>query len=191
MGVDSELMFRVPRPVLVLLVIVSGQLALRSQTPRSGFDYFGEWSDVAVSKSEDPHAYGNSVNLWKNGGELAGFLNEYVGPVADPPIGPLQDVRFDATSGRLSFAAKLSLGVTMLAGQKEFVPTRDLYVFTGTLNDQDLSGSLEKQDHLRNGSVVTRTVVWRRTRRNDSSSKTLTEWQTVYAATLKARGPKW
>ncbi len=184
-------MSRILKPALVLLVVASGQIALSSQTPRDGFDYFGEWSAVVVSQGEDPHAYGNSLELWKNGGEIVGFLNEYVGPVADPPIGPLQDVTFDATSGRLSFAAKLSLGVTMLAGQKEFVPTHDLYMFNGTLSDQAVSGSLEKQDHLRNGAAVTRTVVWKRTKRNDSPKRTLTEWQIFYAPILKARGPKW
>lgn len=184
-------MSRITRQALVVLIIVSGQIVLRSQTPRDGFDYLGEWSDVSVSNGEDPHAYGNSLELWQNGVEVAGLFNEFVGPVADPPVGQIQDVTFDPTSGRLSFAARLSIGVTALAGQKEVVPTRDLYVFNGTLSDQDISGSLQKQDHLRNGAAVTRTVVWKRTRRNDSSGRTLTEWQTFYATILETRGPKW
>jgi hypothetical protein len=181
------------RVLAVLAVTLSAQSAGRSQTVRGGFEYFGAWEDVTVSKSEDPHADGYSLELWKDNGRLVGFLTEFVGPVADPPMGLLQEVTFDAASGRVSFSVKLSLGVTNLPGQKEFVPTRDLYVFAGTLGDQEVRGSLEQQDHLTNRAAIKRNVLWKRTKREDSfwAGKTVAEWQNFYAPILNARGPKW
>ena len=185
---------RMLKPALIFVALLSVQLSGRSQTSKGVFEYFGEWSDVTVSKSADPQARGNTLQLWKDNGALVGFLNEYVGPVADPPFGPIQDVKLDAKTGKFLFKVKLSLGVTTLKGQSQFVPTRDLYLFTGTLSDQEVRGSVEQQDQLRNGiPSVKRNVVWKREKSDDPfwTGKTLQQWRDFYAPILKARGPKW
>jgi len=184
---------RVLRASPILFLVLAIQLTSRAQTSRSGFGYFGEWSDVRMSGSADPHAQGNSLELWKDKGALVGFLSEYVGPVADPPFGPLEHIEVDAASGHLSFSVKLSLGVTNLRGQKDFVPTRDLYFFTGTLRDEDVRGSLEKQDQLRNSPSANLMVIWKRTKRENSfwSDKTAQQWRDFYSPILRARGPQW
>lgn len=176
-----------------MLGILSVWLAGYAQILSGGFEYFGEWSDVSVSKSDDPHASGNVLTLWKDNGEIVGFLNEYVGPVGDAPFGPIQDVKYDANSGQFSFGVKLSRGVINLPGRNELVPTRDFYVFTGIINDQDIRGVLEEQDHIYNVNPVKRDVVWKRTERENSfwTGKTLQEWSDYYAPILKFRGPKW
>ena len=184
-------MLRVLRSALVLFVFASWPPVLSSQAQRGGFNFLGEWSDVSVTEGDDPHAYGNALDLWKNGDDIVGVLNEYSGSVADPAIGLLQDVTLDAASGRLSFAVKMTLGATWMAGRKEFVPTRDLYMFKGSFSDQEVGGSLEKQDRLENTAPATRVVVWKRARRDGSPNQTFADWQTFYAPILKARGPKW
>jgi hypothetical protein len=176
------------------MVALAIPVAASRQQARAAFEYLGEWSDVVVSKTEDPHASGNSLQLWKDNGAIVGVLSEYVGPVADPPIGPIQDVKFDATSRQFSFTVKLSLGVTVPRGQQAFVATREFYVFAGILGEQDVRGSLDKHDRLGNNATVTRDVVWKRQSGIQESlwrGKTLAEWRDFYAPILRARGPKW
>jgi hypothetical protein len=182
-------------PAAVLMAALAIPLVARPQASRPGFEYFGEWSDVAASGTDDPHANGNSLQLWQENGAIVGFLSEYAGRVADPPIGPLQGVRFDAASGQFSFSAKLSLGVTRLRGQQEYVPTRDVCSFTGTLLAREVRGSLEKRDQSGDSAPVTRSVVWKRKPGDLQDSfwqgKTLEQWRDFYAPILRARGPKW
>jgi hypothetical protein len=175
--------------VLILLAFVT----LGADRQAAGaFEYSGAWSDVVVSPGDDAHATGHSLELWKDRGTLVGFLSEYVGPVADPPIGPLQELKFDATSGGLSFSARLTLGVTFSAKHKDGVPSRDLYVFRGTLRDAEVRGTLEKHDRLDNRPATTRDVVLTRTARNSFwDGKTVEEWRDFYVGILQVRGPKW
>jgi hypothetical protein len=37
---------------------------------------------------------------------IVGLFSEYTGPVADPPLGPIQDVTLDAISAQYSFSWK-------------------------------------------------------------------------------------
>ena len=50
---------------------------------------------------------GIEIELWRHNGELAGYMNEYVGPVADPPAGKLEAFRID-DSGNISFTDRKS-----------------------------------------------------------------------------------
>jgi hypothetical protein len=174
-------------------LILSAFVALGSGRQAAGaFEYSGAWSDVVVSQGDDPHATGHSLELWKDRGTLVGFLSEYVGPVADPPIGLLQELKFDAATGALSFSARITLGVTFSAKHKEGAPSRDLYVFRGTLRDAEVRGTLEKHDRLDNRPTTTREIVLIRTERNPFwDGKTLEDWQEFHAEILRARGPKW
>lgn len=178
---------------LTAALILSPFVTLASGRQAAGaFEYLGAWSDVVVSQGDDAHATGHSLELWKDRGTLVGFLSEYVGPVADPPIGPLQELKFDAASGALSFSVRMTLGVTFSAQHREGTPSRDLYVFRGTLRDAEVRGRLDKHDRLDNRPATTRDVVLTRTARNSFwDGKTLDDWRDFYAGILQARGPKW
>ncbi len=162
---------------------------------KDGFEYFGGWSNVVVSQGEDPHASGYSLQLWKNDGKLVGFISEYVGPTADPPIGRLQDLTFDPNSGKLSFTAKLTTGVTFSPGHREGAPSRSLYRFDGNLSEQEIKGVLVQEDHLDNTPSVHLDVTLKRQRDAGDDSywnqKTYNDWEEFYAPILRARGPKW
>ena len=184
-------MWRLPTLAVTLILSASVTLGSGQQTAAS-FEFFGAWSNVVVSQSEDPHASGHSLELWKDRAALVGFLSEYVGPVADPPIGPLENLTFDAASGALSFSARMTLGVTFSAKHKEGAFSRDLYLFRGTLREPTIRGTLERQDHLENRPATTREIVLIRTERNPYwDGKTLKDWQDFHAGILRARGPKW
>ena len=179
---------------LRLISVVASAMLLNFRggaVPRA-FESFGSWSNVVVSTSGDPHASGYEVDLWKNNGTVVGFMFEYVGPVADPPIGPLQELKFDPQSGSLSFSAKMTTGVSYSIAHKGGAPSRELYLFTGTLRATDLSGVLERQDHL-NGGSVTSHVTLKGSAHTDPfwNEKTFKEWQAFYAPILRSRGPRW
>jgi hypothetical protein len=177
------------------LTLIAALLPIACASPtKEGFEYLGEWSNVVVSQSEDPHASGYALQLWKDDGKPVGFLSEYVGPTADPPIGPLQDVTFDPDSGKLSFAAKMTTGVTFSPGQKEGAPSRTLYKFKGVLSEGEVRGSLEKEDLDNTGPE--RLEVTLRSEANPSQAsfwkkKTFEEWEQFYFPIIRARGPKW
>ncbi|QWP76016.1 hypothetical protein J5226_20820 [Lysobacter sp. K5869] len=107
----------------------------------------GEYSNVRVSHSEDPHAYGYTVELYRQNGELFGLLYSDQGLVGDTPRGRLQDLRYDPASGALSFRAKLTLGREYgRESGPDGRPSRDLFRFDGRLSGKLLSGTLEHRD---------------------------------------------
>jgi hypothetical protein len=106
---------------------------------------FGKWSNVKISEGEDPHASGIEIEMWKHNGKLIGFLYEYVGPPADPPIGKLEDIEFDEKTGKISFRAKLTVGSVYFEKEKEWMPSKDIFIFTGTIQSDALIGEIEKR----------------------------------------------
>ena len=167
-----------------------------STTRKDGFEYFGSWSNVTVSQGEDPHAYGYTLQLWKNNGKPVGFLSEYVGPGFDPPIGPLQDVTLDTNTGKITFTAKMTTGLVFSPAHKDGTPAKSLYIFTGTLREGDVSGALEMQDRLDGGASTQTQVLLKRDNEQISNTsfwaqKTFQEWEEYYAPIVRARGPKW
>jgi hypothetical protein len=182
-------------PKITIIFLAALLLIACASAAKDGFEYLGEWSNVVVSQGEDPHAYGYSLTLWKHNGQLVGFLSEYVGPTADAPIGPLQDLTFDSDSGKLSFSAKMTTGVTFSAGHKDGAPSRTLYKFSGVLSKSEVMGTLVTEDHLDNTAPTQLELGLKaQTNPNQVSSwnqKTFQEWEQFYAPILRARGPKW
>jgi hypothetical protein len=181
---------------LKLTILIAALLATACASPtENGFQYLGEWSNVVVSQGEDPHASGYSLQLWKHDGKPVGFLSEYVGPTADAPIGPLQDATLDSDSGKLSFNAKMTTGVTFSPGHKEGAPSRTLYKFSGVLAKSEIRGVLEKEDHLDNTAPQRLEVTLKSEARPNQDSfwkqKTFQEWEQFYFPIVQARGPKW
>lgn len=103
------------------------------------------FSDVKVTEPPDPHAYGTKVELCKQAGTWVGFLSEYAGSVADPWVGRLENVRLDEDNGRIAFAAHLTVGVSAQKGTAEWVPVRNLYEFSGRINQNSVFGMLARR----------------------------------------------
>ncbi len=89
----------------------------------------------------DKQAQGYGVQLWKEGTTYFGFFLSTSGLADDVPIGVLDDLRFDPTDRSFSFKAKMTVGRTTMNGDT-WVPTRDLYQFTGTLYPDQITGHL-------------------------------------------------
>ena len=151
----------------------------------------GSFSNI---RATEDHAYGFSLRLWRAGECLFGLLTSTMGLQADMPIGTLQDITFDAKSGRLSFSAKLTMGVTSVKGSKDWVPTRDLYVFEGRLNGSTVTGVMTHTVQNHPNVSPERSDVVLPASKSDASmpgAKTYGEWLSQYQLVLKLRGPKW
>lgn len=161
---------------------------------KDGFEHFGSWSNVELSKSEDPHATGFEVTLWRYQGKLLGYLSQYVGPTTDPPIGEVENLILDEKSGRVSFITKMSIGLVYSGDEKKWVPSKDLYLFSGIMGTDRIEGSLEREVQMGNDRVVVKEDVILKGRRGPDEfwdSKNYQEWKQFYAGILKRRGPKW
>lgn len=127
-------------------------LAFAAATPSAGaadapvvrsnaVETVGVYSNVRISHGEDPHAYGYDVELYRHDGALFGLFYSSQGMVGDTPRGRLQEVRYDAASGKLFFRAKLTVGREYGKDSgDDGRPSRDLFEFDGKLGAKSLSG---------------------------------------------------
>jgi hypothetical protein len=145
----------------------------------------GEFSNVRYTHE---HEYGYSVQLWRRGDELFGFLLSAAGLQGDTPMGVLEDVRFDPNTGKLQFRSKLTVGIIQRNGGNE--PSRDLFEFNGVLRGSIITGVLRHKD---NGIAAATELVKLRKVRQDSLFQPLdfAAWQKDAAKLLSRRGPKW
>jgi hypothetical protein len=152
--------------------------------------FVGEFSNMHHTSE---HAYGYSVQLWRNGYKLFGFLSDADGFAGDTPTGLLEDVHFDAATGALSFTAKLSVGSVYLGkGQQE--ATHDFFTFKGTFqNEKILSGTLTHADKLQPGQVpISERLRLVKTGRHSAIEATSYDgWKQSADRILEFRGPKW
>src|ERR1017187_2873039 len=127
------------RLLIIVGIAVVGGLGSESfaQDPGRPIRSIGEFSDVRYTEG---HAYGYSVELWRDGNLAIGLFFVSEGLEGDSPAGMLDNVRFDSRTGALSFAAKLTAGVALLPGGRQ-EPSRDLFEFTGTLKATVLTGT--------------------------------------------------
>jgi hypothetical protein len=141
------------------------------------------------------HAYGFTLMLWRAGDCPIGLLLSSEGLAGDTPIGWLENVAFDTRTGRLSFAAKLTMGAIVGKSMTDLTPTRDLYVFEGQIKGDAISGVMTHT--LQNSPAVAprRTEVVLRASTSDTESMrgsaTYGEWRRRWGPILKIRGPKW
>ena len=182
------------RGIYVCLAVFFSGLMENIGAAKEGFEHFGSWSNVEISKSEDPHATGFELTLWRYQGRLLGYLSQYVGPTADPPIGEVEHLILDEKSGRVSFTAKMSIGLVYSEEEKKWVPSKDLYLFNGIMGDDRIEGSFEMKVQKENERVaVKEDVILKGCRGPDEfwDNKNYQEWKQFYAGILKSRGPKW
>jgi len=120
----------------------------------------GVYSNVRIGHGEDPHAYGYDVELYRENGALFGLFYSSQGIVGDTPRGRLQDVRYDAASGKLFFRAKLTIGQEYSKDSgPDGRPSRDLFEFDGRLSAKTLSGALLHRNGYRPQEVDEREMV--------------------------------
>jgi hypothetical protein len=104
------------------IAVLSAILLLNSRSAED-FRSIGSFANVRASRSEDPHCYGYSLELWRHDGQIVGLLDHHNGLCGDPPCEALRDVTHDRRTGRLTFSA---------LDQK----------FVGTLRRDDVVGTL-------------------------------------------------
>src|SRR5579864_7225240 len=119
------------RPVVAMLSLIAVALG---QAPRT-IIFAGEFSNMRYTEE---HAYGYSVELWREGATVFGLFLASQGLAGDTPTGLLDDLKYDARSGKLSFKAKLTMGI-----DERQQPTHDLFEFDGALSARAASGVLK------------------------------------------------
>jgi hypothetical protein len=137
------------------------------------------------------HQYGYSVELYRQGDTMFGMLLVAEGLEADTPAGILEDVEYEPASEKLSFTAKLSLGVVLHGGKS--LPSRDYFEFDGKLERGVLAGTLKRFDKL-NSELPPQSIQVRLARGKGDSMENYTSyasWKKAADVVLKARGPKW
>ncbi len=152
----------------------------------------GAYSNVVVT---DEHAQGYAIQLWRQGDLYFGFFQRAAGLAGDTPSGLLEDLRVDPQDHTIAFKAKLSVGSESMNGET-WVPSRDLYQFSGTLFLDQISGSLV---HLNGNHPESRgtaeEIKLYRSKKEEADLMLQTtsyqEWTESARKILRARGPKW
>lgn len=163
-------------------------------TPIEALDVFSN------TRYTEEHAYGYEVELWRAGTCLIGMLLYSEGLQDATPTGLLENVRYDAVSGALSFGARLSTIRESIGANGEQVapPSQDYFTFRGTLDLERMSleGTFEHQRRTATSAVPgePETVVLpagTSPRALYPDAATYGEWRQKLEPILQARGPKW
>ena len=143
----------------------------------------------------EEHAYGYTVELWRAGKCLFGLFESSEGLSGDTPTGMLDQVRYDAANGKLTFAARLTMGVTKPKNATDWVPSRDLFELNGRLGPKVIKGKLRQSDQLQpEVSTVEREIVLPLSKKQAEfmiQAENYGEWRKQAESILRARGPKW
>jgi hypothetical protein len=176
---------------LILSLVSPGQAGCRTIPDTARIHSIGRFSDMQYTEE---HAYGRAVDLWRAGACIFGLLEISEGLAGDTPTGLLTDVR-STPAGSLGFIAKLTTGITSVDGSSAWVPSRDLFVFTGWLGTPALEGKLRRSDQLRPGvEPADSHIVLRRVPDQEGlldKAKTYAAWRKAVEPILRFRGPKW
>lgn len=105
------------------LLFVGAALTAFARDPDRPIRAIGDFSNMRYTEE---HAYGYTVELWRDGDSAIGVFLVSAGLQGDTPVGMLENVRFDSRTGALSFTAKLTTGVAVLPGGRQ-EPSRDLF----------------------------------------------------------------
>jgi len=140
----------------------------------------------------EEHQYGAGVQLWQEGAALFGLFSYSQGLMGDTPAGALENVVFDSETGRLSFSAKLTMG---LHGCKfhNNVPSQDVFSFDGVFVNDSISGTLRHSDNLHHEQAPTEeTIVLKRSENwIVTQYQNREQWEADIKNILKFRGPRW
>lgn len=179
-------------PVIAsLLLAATASMAAPDPAPAPASRLVGAWSNVTISKGDDPHASGIEIEIWEENGKHQGFISEYVGPVSDPPVGKLDAIQLDRSSGSIAFTAKLSVGVSPAAGGNAWVPTHNLYEFKGTLSARAITGVLRRKSLQDDGTGLAYDESLTLSAKSRQPAESFEQWSKRWDDAIKARGPKW
>jgi hypothetical protein len=175
----------------VTLTLASIGQATCSTIPDSApMQLIGRFSDMEYTEE---HAYGHTVELWRAGSCVVGMLEVSDGLAGDTPAGLLTEVRYN--DGDLAFTAKLTTGMTTAPGSSAWVPSRDLFVFTGLVTRRGIKGKLRRSNQLAPRSApVERELLLGRLPEDAASAgevRTYGGWRQSIGPILRFRGPKW
>jgi hypothetical protein len=159
------------------------------QDPGRPIRSIGEFSDARYTEE---HAYGFSVQLWRDGDSAIGFLLVSEGLQGDTPTGLLENVKFKPRTGALSFTARLTTGAVILTGGGQ-QPSQDLFTFSGALSARALTGTIVRSDARQPSRPGTRQRIELRLLPRSSMlpAGSWAEWKRNADDILKFRGPKW
>jgi hypothetical protein len=174
------------RSIRFLVLISAAAAVAAAQDANRALLAVGEFSDMRYTQE---HAYGHTVQLWRDGDSLIGFLLVSEGLQGDTPIGLLENVRFDPRTGALSFVAKLSIGVNLFPdGRQE--PSRDLFEFSGNLDAMTLTGTLKWADQARSAAQSSERVQLAKLPAALPAGS-FSGWKRQADILLQIRGPRW
>ena len=148
----------------------------------------------------EEHAYGYDLLLWRAGTCLIGMLQFSAGLQGDTPMGLLENVSYDAATGALSFAARLSTIRESIGenGEQVAPPSQDYFTFRGTLDLQRRSIDGTFGHERRTATSATQrepeTVALPARTSPDAlypDAATFGEWLQKLEPIVRARGPKW
>ena len=172
----------------VLLATAFAATAQAQSTARP-IQPLGEFSNMRFTED---HAYGYAVQLWRDGPSVIGLLLVAEGPPSDTPAGLLEHVTFDTRTGALAFTARLTTGEQLLSGGGQ-QPSRDLFVFTGTVRRGELAGTMKRSDAAQPSRPASseRIRLRKQTEMPFPRAATYEEWKRGIDEILKSRGPRW
>jgi hypothetical protein len=134
------------------------------------------------------------VQLWLIQGKIIGMIDFHRGLLGDPPMGVLTDIGYNSESGKLSFKAKLTIGLHYCRNHKG-TPSRDLLAFEGRLKEDKLEGDIVIEEQSDSPPVVVDKRKKFVMRRDEDCRPEAFEyfevWRWYYDPVFKSRGPKW
>ena len=179
---SKQSLSRVTVLVLLALVLCAECAAAAEVAPIGTF---------SAMRQTGEHCSGYSVDLWLTAGAVRGLFRACKGLAGDLPVGLIERSSYDEKSGRLSFAARLTLGNDYIAGRGE-VPSRDLFAFDGRLGTAELTGTLKRTDRVYDdNNAVTEQIRLKKQRDRLPSYPSPDDWQRQADEILRVNGPKW
>ena len=165
----------------------NSQPAMNAPRPR----VIGDFSNI---KHVGDHSYGYALELWQQGTDVFGLFRVHNGLTGDSPTGLLDDVSFSPETKQLSFKTKLSTGLISKGNYRE-EPSRDVFIFKGTLSRGVVKGVIEISNALfpnepatRKSITLTRSASMTQVMIAPTSHAAWTKWADEI---LKRLGPKW
>lgn len=182
-----QVLTRSPARVATLLLaplLVHGALSVSLGQTRTTL--IGCFENVQTSGE---HASGYSVRLWSSGAKWFGVLDRFAGAAFDPPMGLLEAVQHNASTGDISFKARMSFGWASPGS------TRELVAFEGVLGKDGVRGifEIEHLDAPQAWRLERESAVLVRSERlcDHRAYADREQWWSFYEPILRARGPHW
>jgi hypothetical protein len=164
--------------------------------PDSPITPVGAFSNMRYTEE---HAYGYIVELWRAEDCVFGLFFSSAGLMGDTPTGRLEDIAYDKGTRSLSFKARVTMGIipaSTAVGSNSWVPSRDVYNFSGVLEKDSLRGALSHEilnypgKRVFSSEEVSLPLSSDETR-GMAEYRTFSAWQAYADMVLDFRGPKW